>query len=102
MNRILVAQKITNPQAYISVAVLFLHLGINYLLVYVFQWGFVAVGVAQSLSALNTTILMLAYIVLGKRGYCVFGNGFTTQALKVTAPNFLQASRRTGRCVAGQ
>ena len=83
MNRILVAQKITKPQACVAAIVMLLHLAINYAFVTVFGWGFESVAWANSIAAANTCVLMAAYFVIFGKGYCIWGSGLTLQAFRV-------------------
>lgn len=83
INRILVAQKITTPQAVVAALSTLLHFVVNYLFVGVFSLGPVSVAWASSLSNLSQLILMIAYIAIYKRGYCIWGAGISMQAFKV-------------------
>lgn len=49
MNRILLAQRITLPQMFVSVAVVALHLAANYLLIHRLGWGYLGAAWATSL-----------------------------------------------------
>ena len=49
INRILLAQRITLPQMWVSVLVMVLHAGANWLLIYHLQWGYLGAAWATSL-----------------------------------------------------
>lgn len=49
MNRILLAQRITLPQMFVSVAVVALHLAANHLLIHRLGWGYLGAAWATSL-----------------------------------------------------
>lgn len=83
MNRILVAQRITQPQAGIQAAVTLLHWLTNYVLITVMGGPFVMIAFSYSLSAIYTLILSLLYFWIAKRGYCAWGSGLTLDAFKV-------------------
>lgn len=85
MNRILVAQKITQPQAIVSALTTLLHFLMNYLFIVILHLGPVSVAWATSLSNLSQLLLMLAYVLIFKKGGCMLGEGFSIQALKVRA-----------------
>ena len=96
LNRILVAQKITKPQAVVSFACTLMHLLINWLFVDVFGGGPSAVAWANSLANLNMLLGMLAYVLLYNKGYCVWGKGVSLQAFKVSrSKDFRFCGQRT-------
>ena len=82
MNRILVAQKITKPQAVVAALCTLLHFLINYLFVSILSLGPVSVAWASSFSNLSQLLLMTAYIIIYERGYCIWGAGPSMQAFK--------------------
>ena len=86
MNRILVAQRITQPQAYIQAVVAVLHWLTNYLLITVFKGPFVMIAWAYTLSTVYAFVLMVLYFWITKKGYCSLGSGFSLQAFKVRLP----------------
>lgn len=49
INRILLAQRITLPQMWVSVAVLTLHVGANWLLIHRLGWGYLGAAWATAL-----------------------------------------------------
>lgn len=93
INRILVAQKITHPQAVVSMLATLLHLLMNYVFIETLGWGPVSVAWALSFSNLCQLILMLAYLVMYRRGYCVWGEGLSLQSLRVSIQHFVSRSR---------
>ena len=83
MNRILVAQRITQPQAWIQGLVTLFHLAINYLLVNIVKGPFYMTAWAYTISTVFTCLLFTSYFAVSGKSYCSWGTGLTTQAFRV-------------------
>jgi len=73
LNRILVAQKISKPQAVVSFVCTLLHLLINWLFVEAWGWGPAAVAWANSLASTVLSMMdrpVVAFMVLESQELC--------------------------------
>ncbi|KAK9842256.1 hypothetical protein WJX81_002908 [Elliptochloris bilobata] len=74
INRILLAQRITLPQMWVSVVVMVLHAGANWLLIHRFEWGYLGAAWATSLANLNNLLLSVAYLLAAGLQQRVWGS----------------------------
>ena len=84
LNRILVAQRITQPQAWIQGLVTLFHLAINYLLVNVFKGPYYMTAWAYTISTVFTCLLFTSYFAISGKSYCSWGTGVSLQAFRVS------------------
>ncbi|KAG8386820.1 hypothetical protein BUALT_Bualt03G0188600 [Buddleja alternifolia] len=67
IQKFLQAQSIVNPSAYISAAVLVVHILLTWLVLYVFGWGLIGAGLVLSFSWWVIAVAQFVYILVSER-----------------------------------